>query len=206
VRQALAAAVDREALVGIAESFGLAELRPATTFIHPDILGRDLYGRVGIPFDPDRAQLLLAEAGYPGGDGFPTITLMTNSTELHEAIADAIAGTWHDVLGIDVVFDFFATFDEYTAFLSSDSPTVFRLGYVNSEEMDPSVGPGNFAHTEGAANFTGFSNAELDGVLELAVAFANDPEIRQRLYIRSEQIVTQEEAVTIPLFFYYTNR
>ena len=64
VRQAFAAATDREAIAAIAEKYGIREPQPATTITNPEVLGRNLYNQVGIPFDPVKAREYLSEAGY----------------------------------------------------------------------------------------------------------------------------------------------
>ncbi|HLC05475.1 MAG TPA: ABC transporter substrate-binding protein, partial [Anaerolineales bacterium] len=71
VRQAFAAAIDREALVEIAKKYKATDPRPATSLTPPGTLGRDLYGEVGIPFDPTRAKELLTQAGYTDSSSFP---------------------------------------------------------------------------------------------------------------------------------------
>src|SRR5690606_2606064 len=48
------------------------------------------------------ARRLLAEAGYPGGEGFPKLGVLYNDVELHSAIAQVIQSQWKENLGIDV--------------------------------------------------------------------------------------------------------
>lgn len=57
-------------------------------------------------FDPhgdvEEAQKLLAEAGYPGGAGFPVYEIFYNTSEMHAAVAQAVQDMWRKNLGIDV--------------------------------------------------------------------------------------------------------
>ena len=76
VRQAFAAAIDREALVKIAQQYGAKDAQPATTFTPPQTLGRNLYNEIGIRFDPAHARDLLAQAGYTDARPFPAVTLL----------------------------------------------------------------------------------------------------------------------------------
>ena len=98
VRQAFSAAMNREQYINqILNGVNL----PAGTFLHPGVPGYQTdYQQT---FDPELAQQLLAEAGYPEGEGFPTLQLFYNS---ESAIAQQIATFWaqgyEDVLGVTV--------------------------------------------------------------------------------------------------------
>ncbi len=209
VRQALSAAIDREAIVSLAaQELGINEPQPATTFTHPRILGRDLYGAVGYPFNIDLARELLAQAGYPGGNGFPTIRLSIDANERHEIIANTILEMWRNNLGIDAQLDILGTFNDYTALLAANPPGLFRLGYTQSEETDndPSALLNNWVYSSGQFNFMRLSNPELDWLLDEAMRHLGDPARRQLLYIRAEQILVQEEAAIIPIFHNVSDR
>lgn len=71
VRLAIAHAIDRERW---ANEFWEGTWAPATSFT-PPVLGEiaNYEAPEGIPFDPDEARALLAEAGYPNGEGLPEI-------------------------------------------------------------------------------------------------------------------------------------
>jgi ABC-type oligopeptide transport system substrate-binding subunit len=51
---------------------------------------------------PTEAQKLLADAGFPGGKGFPKLTLIYNTSESHKRIAAAVQESWRKQLGIEV--------------------------------------------------------------------------------------------------------
>ena len=86
VRQAFSYAMNREQYIEqVLNGVGT----PAHTFLHPGIQG---YQTDTVQsYDPDRAAELLAEAGFPGGEGFPTQTLYYNS---ESAIAQQQATYW----------------------------------------------------------------------------------------------------------------
>jgi len=73
VRQALGMAIDKERIIRkIVKSGG----RAASTMTPP---GTARYTPpAGLPYDPEKARQLLAEAGYPGGKGFPRLQYMFN--------------------------------------------------------------------------------------------------------------------------------
>ena len=103
VRQALAYAVDKElmrdTLFGpeVMEVKGWAVATPSTIGYSSDL---DPF-----PFDPDKARQLLAEAGYPGGEGFGKLiinTFTSSATPLLPESAQLAAENWKRELGIDV--------------------------------------------------------------------------------------------------------
>lgn len=76
VRKAFAAATDREAIAAIATRLYFDNVRPATNLTPPETIGRELYGSVGIPFDPAAAKQYLADAGFSDPPSFPSITVL----------------------------------------------------------------------------------------------------------------------------------
>ena len=104
VRYALDYAINkvliRDNLYGGTEGAGLSGFEAVT----PSTLGysSDLDAT---PYDVEKAQQLLAEAGYPGGEGYPAFTLYTwqaSDTPFMVEHAELIAQMWEDNLGLDV--------------------------------------------------------------------------------------------------------
>jgi oligopeptide transport system substrate-binding protein len=97
VRRALAMAIDRKTLV---ETVMKGVTVPAYAITPPGTLGYQppkLFD-----FDPDGARRLLAEAGYPGGKGLPSLEISYNTLDVHRKIAVAIQQMWKKHLNIDV--------------------------------------------------------------------------------------------------------
>ncbi|MFZ5918569.1 MAG: protein kinase domain-containing protein [Chloroflexota bacterium] len=198
VRQAFALAVDRPVIADLAIHLGYSGVRPATIFTPPQVMGRDLYGQVGLAFDPGRARELLAQAGYPDGQGFPQVALAFNRTDQNQAVANAVIDMWRAHLGVQVTPEAHDNWNAYLELLTVDAPSLFRLGWV-ADINDPDSFLGHFA-SEVAFLRTHFSSDEFNRLIEQAAAAAGDPPSRQRLYIQAERILCQEEAVIIPLF------
>jgi peptide/nickel transport system substrate-binding protein len=103
VRQALSYAIDKELmrdqLYGpeVMQVKGWWVVTPSTIGYSPDL---DPY-----PYDPDKARQLLAEAGYPGGEGFGKLIVNTDESPFIPFLpesAQLAAEFWRRELGLDV--------------------------------------------------------------------------------------------------------
>ncbi len=94
IRRALACALDRETVAR-------PGARLATENLVPQGLPR-YEPAPGLAHDPERARALLAEAGYPGGEGMPTVEIAVDDAEANVAAMTAVADQWRSVLGLDV--------------------------------------------------------------------------------------------------------
>ena len=100
VRQAFVAAIDQTELMGPVREIGEKthqDQRPATSFVPPETLGRDLYGEVGISYNATRGRELLAQAGYTDASTFPVVRV-TDEYGLSTVVADM----WKEHLGVRV--------------------------------------------------------------------------------------------------------
>ncbi|MCI0579062.1 MAG: ABC transporter substrate-binding protein [Chloroflexi bacterium] len=96
LRQALALAVDKEKLANVTLR---GYVYPATGgFIPPGIPGHT--PGAGLPFDPERARQLLADAGYLGGRGFPVVEAL--NSPFSEPFAKYLQTSWREHLGIEI--------------------------------------------------------------------------------------------------------
>jgi hypothetical protein len=197
VRQALAATVDRQIIAQIARDYGQKNVRPATSFIPPQTLGLDLYEQIGIPFDPDRARTLLAQAGYANGTNFPSTIIYTNPAGFRVPIVTAIAEMWKTHLNITIKVEVAKDFAIWQERLSNNPPPLYRVTWYTTDTNDPDFF-GNIFRM-GTELKSGFSNSTFDQLIDQA-AQSTDPALRQELYIQAERILCEEEVPIIPLF------
>ena len=105
VRKALALAINRDL---ICETLGSGQV-PALGMVPPgmpDSDGNDFFktgGAYGLVTDDSKvaeAQQLLADAGYPGGEGFPEFVILYNTSEGHKMVAEMVQEMFKTNLGI----------------------------------------------------------------------------------------------------------
>ena len=129
VREALTLAVDRER-ISKDDLDGVTE--PATRFL-PETVGGSQQPVVEkselLEKDHQRARDLLAEAGFPDGEGFPTIRLLINRNEQQRIVAGSVATMWREVLGVETEI-IIKPWDEYQAALAAGDFDLVRRGLV----------------------------------------------------------------------------
>ena len=129
VREALALAIDRERisrddLGGATEAAGKFLPEAMSGGEKPVVDETEL-----LEHDANKARALLAEAGYPDGDGFPVIRLLINRNEQQRIVAQSIAAMWRATLNVETEI-VIKNWDEYEAAIAAGDYDVVRRGMV----------------------------------------------------------------------------
>ena len=170
VRKALSLAIDRDY---VASTIMQGIYTPATALVGPGIVDENGYfmdnANGGEPYISDdyaanleEAKSLLAEAGYPDGEGFPTITYSANDAGYHIPVAEYVQQAWGD-LGITVNIDKV----EWASFLPlrrAGDYDISRNGW-SMDYNDPSNMLELFT-TNNGNNDGKYANPEFDQVIE----------------------------------------
>jgi oligopeptide transport system substrate-binding protein len=198
VRQALALAIDKERIV---KKITRAGERPASHLV-PD--GTANYSPPdGLGYDPALARKLLAQAGYPGGKGFPRFEYLFNAAaggaaDMHQNVAVELQQMWRDGLGIQMDLRQL----EWKVYLSAQSRLDYDLSRSSwiGDYNDAQTFLGMFTSDDGN-NRTGWKNPRYD---ELIKSANNEPDLikRAQLFQQAETLLVKDEVPIVPLFFY----
>lgn len=195
VRKALSLALDRDALIGTVMH---GHVDPAYFFTPPSVAGYT--SNTHVEFNPDKARELLAEAGYPNGEGFPALDLLFNTQEVHRRMAEAIQQMWRKQLNIQVGL-YNQEWQVYLATVESKNYDISRAAWI-ADFLDPITFLDLWV-TDGGNNNTGWSNQEYDDLLKQS-AKTQDPTERLELFQKAEAILLDDMPV-IPVYHYRSN-
>ena len=193
VRKALSIAVDRDKLnKTILKGTNL----PAYSITPPDTLG--YFPPKLFSYDVAYARELLAEAGYPNGEGWPGLELTYNTSDDHRKIAVALQQMWKDNLNIEVTL----TNQEWKVYLDSITNMHFQIarrGWIGDY-----VDPNNFLDlfiSTGGNNNTGFADPAYDEMILREAPQAATREERFAIFKKAETLLMEQMPI-IPIFTY----
>ena len=193
VRKALSIAVDRDKLnKTILKGTNLS----AYSITPPDTLG--YFPPKLFSYDVAYARELLAEAGYPNGEGWPGLELTYNTSDDHRKIAVALQQMWKDNLNIEVTL----TNQEWKVYLDSITNMHFQIarrGWIGDY-----VDPNNFLDlfiSTGGNNNTGFADPAYDEMILREAPQAATREERFAIFKKAETLLMEQMPI-IPIFTY----
>ena len=210
VRKAFTLAVDRNYIVTEITQTGQVEAGayvPAGVYDAAGVEGDDFRTVGGDYYDPttdayeancEEARALLAEAGYPNGEGFPVVEYLYNTDDNHKAVAEALQNMWQTELGVTVTL----TNQEWGTFLQTRKDgdySIARNGWI-ADYNDPMTFLDMWL-TGGGNNDAQYSNPDYDAKIQEAKA-TSDVATRMQLMHEAEDILLEQDWVVNPLYFY----
>ena len=206
VRQAFTLAIDRDFIV---TQIGKAGQIPAGAFVPVGLTDTDPTKEFrdvgGLYYDPTKAGFeanlakakeLLAEAGYPNGEGLPVIDYLYNENTGHQAIAEALQQMWGE-LGATVNIES----QEWATFLQTRKHgeyQVARNGWLG-DYNDP-ISFLDMWITGGGNNDAQWSNKEYDAIIS-KVKNSGDRAERMESMHKAEDIIF-DEWMLAPIYYY----
>jgi oligopeptide transport system substrate-binding protein len=198
VRRAFTLATDRRRLVK--KLFPTGE-KPAFHLV-PDSTA-NYHPPDGLPFDPAQARRLLAAAGFANGNNFPGVQYAFPSAaggagNVQGKVAVELQQMWKDELGVSVELRQI----ERKIFYNSQSRLDYDLSGSSwvADYDDPNTFLDLFTANSGN-NRTGWKNARYDDLIRRA-NLQTDTARRAELFQRAEEILVDDEAPIVPLYFF----
>jgi oligopeptide transport system substrate-binding protein len=188
VRRAFVLATDRGTLVdGVLRGTAF----PATGgYVPPGMLGHS--EGIALPYDPAGARELLAEAGYPDGRGFPTVTLLTNYER--GPTSEYLQAQWREYLGVEITQETIEWGELADRLTRGELPHMFC-----ATEPATYPDPDDFLRAPFFQLRTGWQNERYDRLVEEARRVMVQ-ELRNEMYQEADRILV-EEAVIMPLAY-----
>ena len=193
VRRALAMTIDRERLV---KNVLNDIFTPAYTVTPPGLLGYQ--PPITFKYDPEGARKLLAEAGYPNGEGFPQFELQYNTHEQHRKVAIAVQQMWNKELNIKVNLQN----KDWKVYLDDENTGNFQIsrgGWI-ADYVDPN----SFLDlwiSGSELNRTNWGNSHYDELVLRTAPEAKTREERFAAFYEAEELMLKEMPF-IPIYTY----
>jgi oligopeptide transport system substrate-binding protein len=195
VRQALSMAIGREQLVNTVLR---GAFMPAQTVLPPDIAGYNPAAALGENLAT--AAQLLADAGFPGGAGFPPMNLVYHGADLAErTTAEYLQNVWNQHLGIAIAL---APMEE-AAFQNwfdsrQDQPYNLFIYQWGSDWGDPANWHNQLFDSRADFYHSHWKNDDFDQLVR-AAAGLTDPAARTDQYRQAEAVLVSDAPI-IPLY------
>lgn len=208
VREALSLAIDRNY---VADTIMQGTYTAATNFVGPGVSDAadgssfadvtkqkygDFFNNEDYDANIERAKQLLAEAGYPEGQGFPAFDYLANDQSYHKAVAEYLQGAWAQ-LGITMNINI-QEWKTVTADRRAGNFDVTRNGWVYDWD-DPSNMLNLLISTSGN-NDGKYSNPDFDALMKKA-ASETDADAHYEDLHEAEQILLKDYAMA-PVAYY----
>ena len=200
VRKALNLAIDRQAII---DNVVQLDATPAYSFLAPGygVDGKDITdGRGTFEMSPnanvEAAQAALAEAGYPNGEGFPTLQLSYYSNDTVKKVVEAMAEMLKTNLNINVEI----SSNDWAVYYESVQKGDYEVAamgwgadYLNPMSFLPLFKTGD------STNIGFYSNPAYDELVE-KVMQETDPAVAAELTLQADAVASNDY-VCIPLYY-----
>ncbi len=187
LRRALNYAVDRNLIID--EVLG-GSYRTANSIVPLGMAGYQ-HDMRGYSYDPQKAQELLEEAGFPLGEGLPQLVLTYNEDEGHRMVGESIAAQLAE-LGIKVQLQPME-WDYYKKQLNQMNLSLFRLEWM-ADYPDPDSFLYSMFHSSkvGISNYFNYHNSQVDKILDASREEVKSQQERIKLMNRAEEIIVDD--------------
>jgi oligopeptide transport system substrate-binding protein len=196
VRLALSRAIDRDTLVKVVYNDAYVAANYWLVEGIPGFQGNSAFEDV-IGYDPEAAKEALADAGYPDGEGFPTLKIVSLDRPDRKAEVEFLQKNWKETLGIDVEI---VTVDAKTRSQTFNSKNFelfmggWQIDYPDPE--NPLIG---LFDTGGGNNMYDCSDPDIDAKLK-AASTETDNDARIKLLQEAETLIVTRLCGAAPVY------
>ena len=198
VREAINLAINREELCQIVGSDTEPAYNLVAKYMKDKNTGEYFVDEAEQPFEEDvaKAQELLAEAGYPNGEGFPELTYNYPTLEMDSDTAQVIQEQLKENLNITINLEAQELQANYSTRYAGD----FDLCRMNwtADFADPYTYL-SMLLSNSTYNCSGINDTEYDSIVAASNS-ESDPAKRSELLHQAEQLAVGEQFYIIPLF------
>ncbi len=192
VRKAFAYAVDRKLLVERVSKGG--EI-PAYSLIPHDPQGYS--PKQYFSYNVEKAKALLAEAGFPNGEGFPSMSLLYNTNDNHRKMALAIQQMLKTNLNVDIQLEN----KEWKVYI--DAKKNLHHDFARAGWLADYLDASNFfdiLRSYSGNNNTGWNSPEYDALMA-AVTKESTSKKRSEVFERANKLLAEEMPI-LPIYYY----
>jgi oligopeptide transport system substrate-binding protein len=194
VRRAFYQAIDKDEIISRVLKDSVT---PAEGILPPKLPGYNEEVQ-GLGYDLDNARALITEWESENATEFPSVTFtIPGEGGYIPSILEAIMYQWQQDLGVEIEVRQLDS-SAYIYRLEEEKDNIFHFGWV-ADYPDPQNLLEVLFHSQSKNNIGGYSNEELDDLLEQA-AIEQDEGARFALYQEAEQLII-DEAACVPLWF-----
>jgi oligopeptide transport system substrate-binding protein len=190
VRRALVLAMDRETLANT--------LIPGLDFpaggglVPPGVAGH--VPGIALAYDPALARQMLAEAGYPGGQGLSVLEGICAHWAGLSLVSEHLVAMWKANLGLQVAFEYTESLEELDDRFKKNPPDVILRGWA-ADYPDPD----SFLRYSNWVQDSGWSNPQYEALVQDAGSIADQAQ-RMVMY-RQAELILVEEAPVVPVHY-----
>lgn len=206
VRKALSLAIDREYVAG---TLMQGTYSPASNFMGPGWIdtdgtefmanangGKAYIDTTNHEANVEEAKKLLADAGYPNGEGFPSISYTTNDSAYHKVVAEYLQQAYAE-LGINLQVNI-VEWSSFTPMRRNGEYDMARNGWVG--DYTDASNMLDLLYSTNGNNDGKYNNADYDAAMELSRTTTDAVERSQALHTAED--ILMEQAACIPVAYY----
>ena len=198
VREAINLAIDREELCQIVGADTEPTYNLIAKYMKDKETGEYFVDEAEQPFEEnvERARELLAEAGYPDGEGFPTLTYSYPTLEMDSDTAQVLQSQLKENLNINIELNAQELQSNYSSRYAGDFELI-RMNWT-ADFADPYTYL-SMLLSNSTYNCSGINDPEYDALVEQSNSEA-DPGKRAELMHQAEKLAVGEQFYIIPLY------